>query len=159
MALNLSPNWSWATQTRLQADDLMNPEKLLTYRDQASKKDRVMSDKMYQHAIEATQTDWASAAKYFAESVLTYPNSKALAKMAESRLKMLAKKEINIKLMALTQVTKYLNSALVLNTVDQMLNKEQKAIEQDKICIEQYLASATPSSLSDCRPLDWINLH
>lgn len=149
---------SWAVEAMLQAEDLMRPEKLVEYRKQASPTDRVLSEKIYQYAVEAAKKDWGAAAKGFAESALAYPNSRALIKMAESRLRMLAHKDENIKVDALNNAVKYLDTALVLNMADQMLNpQEQKQIEEDMVCVEQYLVDK--KILSDCRPLNWINLR
>lgn len=142
---------------RLAAEDLKNPDKLLAHRQNATQQDRHLAQKMYQHALQATKKDSASAVKSFGESALIYPTSSALAGLAEYRAKMLVKKDTTVKRAALSEIVQYLNSAVRLNAVDQMLaNGEQNQIVQDKVCTEQFLANKP--SKDACRPVQWIGL-
>lgn len=142
----------------LTADDLKNPDKLLKHRQNATHQDRQLAQKMYQHALQATKKDSASAVKSFSESALIYPTSSALAGLAEYRAKMLAKKDDKVKRAALGEIIHYLNSAERLNAVDKMLaNGEQSQVVQDKACTEQFLANKP--SKDACRPVQWIGLR
>jgi hypothetical protein len=141
----------------LQLADLNDPDKLISYRKQVSVADRELSKKMYQHGEEASKNDFAAAFKAFGESALIYPNSPALAKMAEYRLKMVAKKNLDVQRDALGEVSNYISSAIALNKVDKQLNETiEKQIVQDKLCLDRYLKT---EDLDDqCRPLRWIDM-
>ena len=142
----------------LTAEDLKNPGKLLTHRQNATHQDRQLAQKMYQHALQATKKDSASAVKSFSESALIYPTSSALAGLAEYRAKMLAKKDGTVKRAALSEIIQYLNSAERLNAADKMLAKDELSLViQDKACTEQFLANK-PSN-DACRPVQWIGLR
>ena len=142
----------------LNAEDLTNPDKLLTYRQGVTKEHRGQAEKMYQHALQATKKDSASAVKAFSESALIYPTSSALMGLAEHRAKMLAKKDNKVKHDALGKIILFLASAERLNAVDKMLTKdEQNQVVQDKACTGQYLANKLDNAV--CRPVQWIGLR